>query len=149
MAETWNKKEREKKRQQGKKEKAAKKAERKENSADGNNLDSMMAYLDEYGNITDQPMDPKRKIVNNVEDMVIGATKHEPEAARDPIRKGTVTFFNGAKGFGFIQDADSQESVFVHINSLTEAIGENDKVIFEVEMGHKGLNAINVKLNKG
>ncbi len=42
----------------------------------------------------------------------------------------------------------SQESVFVHINSLTEQIKENNKVTFEVEMGPKGANAVNVKLVK-
>ena len=43
---------------------------------------------------------------------------------------------------------ETQESVFVHINSLTEAIKENNKVTFEVEMGPKGANAVNVKLVK-
>ena len=47
MAETWDKKEREKKKKQAKKEKAERKLERKENARDGNNLDEMLAYLDE------------------------------------------------------------------------------------------------------
>jgi cold shock CspA family protein len=56
-----------------------------------------------------------------------------------------VTFFNDAKGFGFIKDLQTQESVFIHVNQLSERIAENDKVSFEVQMGHKGANAINVK----
>lgn len=52
MAETWNKKEREKKKKQSKKEKAEKKQERKENTKDGNDLESMMVYLDENGNFS-------------------------------------------------------------------------------------------------
>ena len=68
--------------------------------------------------------------------------KENPE---DAIRKGKVTFFNDAKGYGFIKDLKSQESIFVHINSLTEAIKENDKVSFEVEQGPKGLSAVRVK----
>ncbi len=69
-------------------------------------------------------------------------------AAADPadlIRKGVVSFFNGDKGFGFIKDLETQESVFIHVNQLQEPIKENDKVIFEVEMGPKGPSAINVK----
>jgi cold shock CspA family protein len=58
------------------------------------------------------------------------------------------TFFNDAKGYGFIKDLETQESVFVHINSLTEEIKEHNKVTFEVEMGPKGSNAVRVKLVK-
>ena len=148
MAETWNKKEREKKKQQNKKEKAERKQERKENTKDGNNLDNMIAYLDENGNLSSKPPDPRKKITVNVEDIEIGVPKHEPTNPEDLIRKGIVTFFNESKGYGFIKDQDSQDSVFVHINSLTESIHEHNKVTFEIEMGAKGANAVNVKLVK-
>jgi cold shock CspA family protein/molybdopterin converting factor small subunit len=148
MAETWNKKEREKKKQANKKEKAEKKQERKENSKNGNNLESMLAYLDENGNLSSKPPDPRKKIVVNVEDIEIGVPKHEPVNPEDLIRNGTVTFFNDAKGYGFIKDKETGESVFVHANSLTELIKENHRVSFEVEMGPKGANAVNVKVLK-
>jgi len=148
MSETWNKKEREKKKQASKKEKAEKKLERKENSKNGNDLESMMAYLDENGNLSSKPPDPRKKIIIRAEDIEIGVPKHEPINPEDLIRKGIVTFFNDAKGYGFIKDLETQESVFVHINSLTEAIKENNKVSFEVEMGPKGANAVNVKMIK-
>ena len=146
MAETWNKKEREKKKQANKKEKAEKKQERKDNSKGDNSLESMFAYLDENGNLSSKPPDPKKKIIINVEDIEIGVPKQGPINPDDLIRKGIVTFFNDAKGYGFIKDSETQESVFVHINSITEAIKENTKVTFEVEMGPKGANAVNVKL---
>ncbi len=150
MAETWNKKEREKKKQANKKEKAEKKQERKEsgNNNSGNNLDSMLAYLDENGNLSSKPPDPRKKITINAEDIEIGVPKHEPINPEDLIRKGVVTHFNDSKGYGFIKDIETQDSCFVHINALTEAIKENDKVTFEVEMGPKGASAINVKLIK-
>jgi len=148
MSETWNKKEREKKKQASKKEKAEKKLERKENSKNGNDLESMMAYLDENGNLSSKPPDPRKKIIIRAEDIEIGVPKHEPINPEDLIRKGIVTFFNDAKGYGFIKDLETQESVFVHINSLTEAIKENNKVSFEVEMGPKGASAVNVKMVK-
>ena len=147
MAETWEKKERKKKKLQKKKEKAEKKLERKENSTNINS-DSMYAYLDENGNLSSTPPDPKKKIVVKAEDINIGVPKHEPVDPADLIRKGVVTFFNDSKGYGFIKDMASQESVFVHINSLTEQIKENNLVTFEIEMGPKGANAVNVKLSK-
>ena len=148
MAETWNKKEREKKKKQSKKEKAERKAERKENAKSGQSLDDMMAYLDENGNLTSVPPDPRKRIEINVEDIEIGVPKQQPINPEDLIRKGVVTFFNDSKGYGFIKDLETQESVFVHINSLTEEVKEHNKVFFEIEMGPKGANAVNVKLVK-
>ncbi len=147
MAETWNKKEREKKKRQDKKEKAEKKQERKENK-NTSDPESMYAYLDENGNLSSKPPDPRKKIIINVEDIEIGVPKHEPINPEDLIHTGIVTFFNNDKGYGFIKDIITQESVFVHINSLSEPIKENNKVSYEVEMGPKGANAVNVKLVK-
>jgi cold shock CspA family protein len=147
MAETWSKKEREKKKRQIKKEKQERRQERKENSKLGHDPESMYAYLDENGNLSSKPPDPKKKIVINVEDIEIGVPKHE-DNPEDLIRTGIVTFFNNDKGYGFIKDQETQQSIFVHANSLSEPIKENNKVSFEVEMGPKGANAINVKLVK-
>jgi len=143
--ETFGKKEKEKKRLKQRQEKAEKMEERKANAKKGKSLDDMMAYLDENGNISSTPPDPKKKKVFNLEDMQIGVLKQEDRVQEDPVRKGVVTFFNEGKGFGFIRDLQTQESIFVHVNQLTERIGENDKVQFEVMMGPKGPNAVNVK----
>jgi cold shock CspA family protein len=147
MPETWNKKEREKKKRQNKKEKAEKRQERKENKS-ASHPESMYAYLDENGNLSSEPPDPRKKIVFKVEDIEIGVPKHEPVNPEDLIRTGIVSFFNNDKGYGFIKDLASQESVFVHVNALSEPIKESNKVSFEVEMGPKGANAVNVKLVK-
>lgn len=146
MAETWNKKEREKKKRQNRKEKLERKQERKENQQTGKTLDDMLVYIDENGNFSETPPDPRKKIRVNVEDINIGVPKHAETDPADLIREGTITFFNEAKGFGFIRDKETQESVFVHVNGLIDAVEEKSKVIFEVEMGPKGANAINVKL---
>ncbi|AWM12440.1 cold-shock protein [Flavobacterium sp. NRK F10] len=61
------------------------------------------------------------------------------------MQEGTVKFFNATKGFGFITPANGSNDIFVHSSALTEEIRENDKVVFDVENGKKGLNAINVK----
>jgi CspA family cold shock protein len=59
---------------------------------------------------------------------------------------GTVKFFNEEKGFGFIKHDDSNKETFVHANGLLDQVETNDKVIFDVQEGRKGLNAVNVKL---
>jgi CspA family cold shock protein len=61
------------------------------------------------------------------------------------MNKGTVKFFNSAKGFGFIKGEDGQE-IFVHASGLNDDIRDNDAVTFDTEQGKKGLNAINVSI---
>jgi len=145
MAETWNKKEREKKKQQNKKEKAERKQDRKENPKTSS-LDDMLAYVDENGNLSNTPPDPKKMRKVKQEDIEIGVPKQQDVDPADLIRTGIITFFNESKGYGFIKDLETQQSVFVHVNALKQAVKENNKVTFEVEMGPKGANAVNVQL---
>lgn len=142
--ETFGKKEREKKRLKKKEEKQKKKEERKANST-GGGLENMLVYVDEYGQLTDTPPDPSKKIKIDAEDIVIGIPKKEEQEAEDPIRKGKVSFFDSSKGFGFIIDNENQEKYFVHVSGVLETIEENDKVSFELERGQKGMNAVRVK----
>jgi len=62
------------------------------------------------------------------------------------MQEGTVKFFNVTKGFGFITPNGGGKDIFVHVSGLKDEIRENDKVIFEVQNGKKGLNAVNVKV---
>ena len=118
MAETWNKKEREKKKKQKKKQKEERKIDRKE-GAKGTNPNDNFSYIDEYGNVTSTPPDPLKKITFNLEDIEIGVPKRAEVDPADLIRRGIVTFFNDSKGYGFIRDEKTQESIFVHVNGLT------------------------------
>ena len=142
--ESFNKKEVRNKKEKKRKEKELKRLARKDNEK-SSGLDDMIAYVDENGVITSTPPDPNEKTVINLEDIEISIPKSDPNDKPDPIRKGFVTFFNDSKGFGFIKDAETQESVFVHVNNLLEEIKEGNVVSFEVEMGHKGPTAIRVK----
>jgi cold shock CspA family protein len=147
--ETMGKKDREKKKQKNKQDKAEKKEERKANNNKGKGLDTMLAYVDENGNISDTPPDPKRvKVEIDHEQIQLGAAKREPVNPADLIRTGVVSFFSDSKGYGFINDLKSQERVFVHINNTTETIKEKDKVTFEIENGPKGPTAVRVKKTK-
>jgi CspA family cold shock protein len=53
-----------------------------------------------------------------------------------PMMKGTVKWFNGNKGYGFIQPEDGGKDVFVHISAVERAglqsLNEGQKVSFEV-----------------
>lgn len=139
---TFNKKENEKKRLKKRLEKEKKREARKA-SAPGGGLDNMIAYVDEFGNITDTPPDPTKKQKIIAENVEIGVRKREDIVPT--IRTGKIEFFNDAKGFGFIKELETQEKYFVHVKGLLEEVKENDTVTFELERGLKGMNAVRVK----
>jgi cold shock protein len=63
------------------------------------------------------------------------------------MEQGTVKWFNGEKGYGFIQ-RESGEDVFVHYSVINangyRSLEQGDTVEFEVQQGPKGLQAVNV-----
>lgn len=136
-----NKREKEKQRQREKREKREKMEERRANQAKGKPLDEMLAYVDEDGNITSTPPDPEKRKVINAEDIQIGVPKWED--TEDPLKEGTIDFFDRSKGFGFILQNDGTK-VFFHINQTTYPVQEGDVVNFTVERGPKGWNAVGV-----
>jgi cold shock CspA family protein len=145
--ETFGKKETQTKKDKKRKEKEKKRLDKKD-GRNGNNMEEMIAYVDEFGSITSTPPDPSQRKIINAEDIEIGVAKSIASDNETPIRKGIVTFFNDSKGFGFIKDSSTQQDIFVHINGLTEPIKEGNKVIFEVVRGPKGPNAVNVRIDK-
>ncbi len=62
--------------------------------------------------------------------------------------KGTVKWFDGKKGYGFITKEDGQD-IFVHFSAIQtdgfRTLRENQKVEFDVQQGDKGPQAVNVK----
>ena len=66
---------------------------------------------------------------------------------RQMKEKGTVKWFNAAKGYGFIQ-RENGEDVFVHFSAIQtqgyRSLDEGSRVEFEVTKGPKGLQATNV-----
>ena len=63
--------------------------------------------------------------------------------------KGKVKWFNGTKGYGFIEREDKEKDVFVHITAVKAAelknLQESDKLEFTLEDGPKGPSAVNLK----
>jgi cold shock CspA family protein len=146
--ETFSKKENEKKRLKKKNDKEEKRKERQANATSGQSLEDMLAYVDEDGNITATPPDPNRKRKEiSLESIQVTVPKQEDREPEDTLRTGTVSFFNDSKGYGFIKDQVSQESIFVHANALNGlTLKEGNKVNFEVEPGQKGPTAVRVKM---
>ena len=68
----------------------------------------------------------------------------------EKIFNGTVKWFNGNKGYGFIKRKDNEKDIFVHFSAVKEAglkhLKQGDELTFEVENTDKGLTA--VKLQK-
>ena len=135
------------KKEKKRKEKAQKRQARKEQDKP-NSLDDMIAYVDENGVIMDTPPDPEEKEDIKAEDIEVSIPKTDPSEKEDPTRRGTVSFFNDSKGYGFIRDLESRDSVFVHINNSEMDLKEGNLVYFETEKGPKGLTAINVRAEK-
>jgi cold shock CspA family protein len=101
--------------------------------------------MDEDGNITSTPPDPsKKRSTIKAEDIPVSTPK-QSSTPTDAVRKGAITYFDDSKGYGFIRDNETQESVFVHVNGLIDDVREGDKVSFETVKGQKGPNAVNVK----
>jgi cold shock CspA family protein len=145
--ETFGKKEVRSKQEKKRKEKLQKRAKKK-SEGKKSSFDDMIAYVDEFGAITNTPPDPGKKTVVDASSIELEVTKNRPENNPGFQRKGVVTFFNDSKGFGFIRDLESNQSIFVHANNLLDPIKENNLVTFETGRGPKGLSAMNVKLYK-
>lgn len=142
MSDSFFKKENAKKKAKKKQEKALKREDRKTNNNKGQSLESMYAYVDEYGNITSTPPDKSNREEINLDGILLGA--RPIEHVEEKPKTGVVTFFSD-KGYGFITDDDSKDNVFFHSNDFLEPINLKDKVTYEIKTTPRGNNAINLK----
>lgn len=141
--ETFGKKDKENRKKQKRKDKERKQELRNANSNKGKGLDAMMAYVDENGNLSETPPDPKKAAVIDAADIAVSVTKKED--IQVSTHKGKLTYFNAEKAYGFITDLKTQERVFVHQTSFVDPIELNEKIVFETEKTVRGLVAINVR----
>ena len=96
---SFSKREIEKKKAQKRKEKRMRREERKEEATDS--FEDMIAYVDEYGRITDTPPEPK---VEKVELESIEISTPKLEVSEEDELKGRVGYFNTNRGYGFIRN---------------------------------------------
>ncbi|MBE0651313.1 MAG: cold shock domain-containing protein [Bacteroidales bacterium] len=142
--ETSGKKEVRTKQEKKRKDKAKRRIEKKEQGKKGS-LDDMIAWVDENGVITSTPPDLTQKTEIKAENIEIGVPKAESRI-NIRIRTGMLKNYDEAKGYGFIIDSETKESIFVHANDCDGTLKTGCKVEFETEKGLKGLKAVKVKL---
>lgn len=145
-SQSFGKRENEKKKQAKRLEKQKRKEER---LAGGTaSPDDMIAWVDEYGNITDVPPEERERKKEEIklEDIAIATPKKE-DIEEEPLR-GRVEHFNASKGYGFIKDLGNGEKYFFHISSAPQDIAEGQTVTFELERGTRGMNAVRITITK-
>ncbi|HUH73788.1 MAG TPA: cold shock domain-containing protein [Chitinophagales bacterium] len=142
MADTFAKKERQKKKAKRKLDKAEKREERKTNNNKGKSLEEMTVYLDENGNFTDVPPEKQIKKKINAKDIQLGAANIVDTHLE---YTGTVALLFTDKGYGFITDDETRANIFVHNNNFLEIIQEKDRVVYKKEKTPKGYAAVSVK----
>lgn len=138
MADSFSKKENSKKKAQKLNEKAKRREERKSNNNKGKSLEEMFVYVDQYGNLTDVHPDQQKE----------EQQKFTKTIQRDTIDKehtGVVTYYSD-KGYGFITQDNSKDSLFVHSSDVSTPLTQGDKVSFKKQKTTKGLRALEVKI---
>ena len=140
---TSNKRELEKKKQSKKLEKQKRKDDRKANAGSGS-FEDMIAYVDEFGVISDTPPDMTNKQEVDIENIAVSTPKREAEEA--VALTGRVEYFSSDKGYGFIKPTDGSDKYFFHISNAPSTIAEGNTVTFELERGQRGMNATNITI---
>jgi len=141
-SDTFNKREKEKKRLQKRQDKEQRKEERKANK-DSKSFEDMIAYVDENGNFSSTPPDTTKKRAVKESDIDL-SSRNKGGAGRQDVRQGVVKFFEKDKGYGFIKDSQSQDEYFFHHSAANFPIAQSQTVQFEIESGPKGLNAVRI-----
>lgn len=141
MADSFSKKENLKKKAQKRQEKAQKREERKTNNNKGKSLEDMLVYVDRFGNLTDlSPEEQAEEEAKNAKQIKKGSSENE-----DMLFTGIVNYYS-EKGFGFITDDQTKESIFVHSSETSQPLQKGTKVQYQKKQTAKGFNAIAVKI---
>jgi cold shock CspA family protein len=145
--ETFGKKDIRSKKEKKRKEKELKRIERKANKGSGS-PEGMIAYVDEFGNITSNPPDLTKRETINAEDIQIAVPRNVQLDLDDMNHVGIVKFFDNNRGFGFITDSGSKQDIFFHASGVIDSVKEGNKVTFKVVKGINGLNAVHVEIDR-
>lgn len=140
MADSFSKKENTKKKAKKMQDKVLRREDRKSNNNKGKTLDDMIVYVDVNGNFTSVPPH-----LQNREEDLARAKKAAKNLSHneETVFTGIVSYFS-EKGFGFITEDTSGESVFFHRDQLNSVIVKHDKVNYKKEITAKGYRAVEI-----
>lgn len=135
MADSFSKKEGNKKKAKKKQDKALRREDRKVNNNKGKSLEDMLIYVDKNGNFTSIP--PHLQSEDDLNERNI--TSNETSEIHD----GMINFLH-EKGYGFITEDKTRDSLFFNYDVTTFPFKKNDKVTFKKEVSLKGFKATHI-----
>lgn len=139
MADSFSKKEGNKKKAKKKQDKVLRREDRKVNNNKGKSLEDMIIYVDKNGNFTSIP--PHLQ----VEEDLISRNTNSNETSE--IHSGIINFLH-EKGYGFITEDKTRDSIFFNYDLNSFPFKKNDKVSYIKESSQKGFKAIQITKNK-
>ncbi|MDR0228687.1 MAG: cold shock domain-containing protein [Flavobacteriaceae bacterium] len=143
MADSFSKKENLKKKAQKRQEKAQKREERKTNNNKGKSLEDMLVYVDRFGNLTD--LSPEQQAEEEAKQAKYPKKEVIHSTDENTIFTGIVNYYS-EKGFGFITEDQTKESIFVHGSETNQPLQKGAKVQYQKKQTAKGINAVAVKI---
>src|SRR5690606_26485298 len=139
MADSFSKKENNKKKTKRLQDKQSRREDRKSNNNKGKSLDDMIVYVDVNRNFTSVPP----HLQNRDEDLAAANKSRSTVDAEDTVCIGTVTYTN-EKGYGFITEDKNRKNIILHQRQISQPVSKHDKVNFTKENYLKGDRAINI-----
>lgn len=141
MADSFSKKENNKKKAKKRQDKIAKREDRKTNNNKGKSFEDMIAYVDINGNLTSTPphLQNREKDLQETKEL-----NKIPTEETETIFTGIVTY-SSEKGYGFITEDETRENVFFHHTQSDQEISTHDKVSYKKEATPKGYRAVDIK----
>lgn len=141
MADSFSKKENNKKKTKKLQDKQLRREDRKDNNNKGKTLDDMIVYVDVNGHFTSVPPHLQDK-----DEDLARAKRAQESAAIDPNAdySGVVTYLSD-KGYGFITEDKTAENIFFHIGQLSLTLDKHTRVTYKKELTPKGFRAIDIR----
>lgn len=136
---TFKKKERAKKKQQKKQEKFEKRLLKKESNDKGKGLEDMLAYVDDFGNLTTVP--PEERPPNQVRKNADVTTE-----AHDEFSYGKVSYYNVNGHYGFIRDNQTRQTIYFNDRLVGRPLDIDQKVKYKSVRTRQGEQISEVEL---
>jgi len=134
MADSFFKKENNKKKKQKQDEKLKRREERKQNNNKGKDLEDLFVYVDKMGQLTH--LTPEEQAAQEKKEAI------KTEKITQEEHEGIISYVTD-KGYAFVIDSQTRESIFLHQNELSVPLEKGLKISFKLEQSKNGIRAIN------